>query len=170
MCRILFKFHLVPLVLVELFVCRKYGKNRPKWWQTWTHEASGCDRRPGAHLAVPLGPPSGPATSPIRGSYSRANHKLPFKSVLSMDKICSWWIHGPIVIDLGVSTNLPTDLHPNFTMCCPSNRHWEPTIAVGSRGGGMEGWSAPPSAAWLPKAPNRPPTANKYPHASLHYK
>jgi hypothetical protein len=27
----LFKFHLVPLVLIELFVCRKYGKNRLKW-------------------------------------------------------------------------------------------------------------------------------------------
>ena len=67
MCRILFKFHLVPLVLVELFVYRKYGKNRLKWWQTRTHEASGHDRRPVAHLVAPPGPtraPPGPPSGP----------------------------------------------------------------------------------------------------------
>jgi hypothetical protein len=56
MWRFMFKFHLVPLVFVELFVCRKYDKNMPKWWQTWTCGPSGCDRRPRAHRQGPLIP------------------------------------------------------------------------------------------------------------------
>jgi hypothetical protein len=81
MWRILFIVHLVPLVLVELFVCRKYSKNRPNWRQIGHME----------QLDVTGG----------RVSCSRANKKHPFKSVWSTDKIWCRWIHGPIVIDLG---------------------------------------------------------------------
>jgi hypothetical protein len=129
MCRILFIIHLVPLVLVELFVRRKYSKNRLKWWQTWTKEASGRGRATWVHLGplpgptrAPPSPPSCHATSPIHGS--RANPKLPFKVVWSMDKICSWWIHGPTVIDLGASTDLPATIPSKFHHVLASQPTW----------------------------------------------
>jgi hypothetical protein len=81
-------------------------------------------------------PPSGPTMSLIHGSCSRANHKPPFKSVWSTNKIYSQWIHGPIVIHLELSTDLPTDFMPEFwhvlplqlplgaNQCCRIVRRW----------------------------------------------
>ena len=121
-------------------------------------------------MGSPLDPPSGPATSLIHGSCSSANHKLPFKSVSSMDKICSRWIHGPIVIDLGASNLLTNRLTVQILTCVAS------TSAIRSQPSPLDQdvveWRAgrPPSAARCPKAPNRPPAAYKYPHDSLHYK
>jgi hypothetical protein len=87
-------------------------------------EASGCGREPLAHLAAPPGatrvlpgPPSGHATSPIRGRCSRANDKHPFKSVWSMHKIWWRWIHGPIVIDLGGFHRLTNRLTYQILTC-----------------------------------------------------
>jgi hypothetical protein len=114
MWRFMFKFHLVPLVLVELFVCRKYSKKRPKWWQTLTFGPSGRDTRLRAQRQEPPGLTCGPATSLICGISSSANGKPPSKSVWSRDKICSRWIHGPIVIHLELSTDLTIDFLSKF--------------------------------------------------------
>jgi hypothetical protein len=56
----MFQIHLVPLVLEELFVCRKYNKIWPKWWQIWSVQASGRDRPAWAHRQVPPGPTRAP--------------------------------------------------------------------------------------------------------------
>ena len=50
------KIHLVSLVLVELFVCRKYSKVWPKRWQILTYEASGHGRATWAHRKVSPSP------------------------------------------------------------------------------------------------------------------
>jgi hypothetical protein len=178
MWRIIFKFHLVPLVLGELFVCRKYTKIWPKWWQIWTYGASGRGRRPWAHLGRPPSPTrvlpdplGGHATSLINGSCSKANHKLPFKSVWSTDKICSRWIHGPIVIDLGASIDLPTTIPTKFhhalasQLTWRSNQHpWMQRRCIQRLTGAP---MPPPGAPWWPPT-SLLPTNTLY--ASLHYK
>jgi hypothetical protein len=65
-------------------------------------------------IRAPPSPTCGPATSLICGITSLANEKPPFKLVWSRDKICSQWIHGPIVIHLELSTDLPTDIPAKF--------------------------------------------------------
>jgi hypothetical protein len=55
MGRILFKFHLVPLVLVEIICMQEIYQNLTKMVTIWTYEASGHGRRPWAHLSLPPG-------------------------------------------------------------------------------------------------------------------
>jgi len=60
------------------------------------------------------------------------------------------------LIQVSLELHQPTS-RPSFTMCCPNNRHCEPTNAVGSRGGGVEGRAAPSLGRPAPKSP--PPTS-----------
>jgi hypothetical protein len=141
------------------------ARGRESLGPTWQRRPAPQERRlapPGATLA--------PATSPIHGSYSTSSPMRWFKLVCinghdreAMDP----WVHCHRLGRLQLT--LEPSYLPNFHMCCFYHRHWEPTIAVGSRGGGMECRSAPSSAAWRPKAPNRPLTAYKYPspHSTL---
>ena len=121
MCRILFIIHLVPLVLVELFVCRKYGKFWPKWWQTWTKEESGCGRatwptgqhRPAPPRRRPTPPSANLALCHITDPWEPVQNQLVhwFKSVPTKG-------HDGVAMDpwanchrLGAS---PTDLPAEF--------------------------------------------------------
>jgi hypothetical protein len=106
MCWILFIIHLVPLVLVELFLCKNLSKNRLNWWQIWTWESSGRGRGPWAHLAVPLGPL---VALPHHQSMEDTPKAMPsVHSMLVWSKAeIGWpWIHEPIVIHLGGSNQL----------------------------------------------------------------
>ena len=84
------------------------------------------------------------ATSPMHGSCSRSSPMPWFKSVSTNGQdlfIVDSWAHCH---RLG---SPPSNYQPtycqNFDMCQACNHHWEPTIIVGLKGGGMEGRVAP---------------------------
>jgi hypothetical protein len=126
-------------------------QNRPKWWQIWTFQTSGHDNRPRAHRLAPSSPTRappgstcGPATSLIHGISSSANRKPPSKSVWSRDKICSWWIHGPIVIHLELSTDLTTDFLSKLHHMLSSQPPWRSNQRPRMQRRCIQGWAAPP--------------------------
>jgi hypothetical protein len=174
MCRILLIIHLVPLVLVELFVCRKYTKVWPKWWQTRTKEASGHGRAtcptgqcPRSHLGATWHF----TMSLICGSYPRSNVKSWSKLVCTDGRD-------------GVDADPPAHRHTHGG----SNRPWNRltgqvlacggfTTAIGSQPAPLTAKMVHPRVGRCPYAAAQRPLAlptsllpTSTPHASLHYK
>jgi hypothetical protein len=98
--------------LIISFVAITFIMTMPHQWSMGAARAH-RQASPGPTRA-PLGPTYGHATSVIHGSHSSTNGKPSFKSVWSRAKINSWWIDGPIVIDLELSTDLPSNVPAKF--------------------------------------------------------
>jgi hypothetical protein len=172
----MFKFHLVPLVLVELFVCRKYGKFWPKYDKYGPRkqlDVAGpprptCQRRPVPPSIVRphLVPTWHFAMSLIYGSPSKTNGMCWSKSAQSMVTVKRPWIHGLIIIDLEL--NQPT-YRPSFTTCCLHNCLGGATITLRCKDGASKGWPVPPTVTRCPRVATNLPATYKYPspHSTL---
>ena len=179
MPRILLIIHLVPLVLIELFVYKKYGKNRLKWWQTWTKEASGCGRATWAHRAAPPSPtwaPLGPTkchlgTLPHQwsvGATPEAMSSVDSSRFAPMDEMELTQIHWPPSYTWRLQSTLELPYRPSFGMCWLHNRHWEPANTIGCKGGASKGRSTPLCHRSVPSCLHRPPCYLQIPPMPLY--
>jgi hypothetical protein len=148
MCRICFIIHLVPLVLVELFVCRNFGQNGDKYTHSRQVDVVGGLGATWAHRSASQGRRSGPQVPPWHWphhqSMGAAVQALPcvdLSRFASMATIEWSWIPGSIVILLEGS-NRPWNrltyqilTYANFTTAFGSQTRPYDRKAVKSRAG-----------------------------------
>jgi hypothetical protein len=171
MCRILFIIHLIILGLVELFVCRKYGKNRPKWWQTWTKEASGRGRATWAHRSALLGHRLAPQVAMPHhqsvGAAPKLITSLHSRRFVQRTKFVHGGSMGPLSWTWEPPLTYQLPYLPNFTMCWFTTDLEEQARRYDAMAMDPRADRCPPCAAWCPRSSTDLATAYKYP--SPHY-
>jgi hypothetical protein len=139
---ICFIIHLIPLVLRDLFICRKFGKNGAKYEHRRQVDVAEGYGPTWPRRLMPCGvswPPCGPATSLIRerGSTRLHHHWFNVDLINGQDgAVLDPWAHCHPLERLQPTSKPP--FCPNNRLTCHATAIWRATKALRSRGGGIQ--------------------------------